>query len=396
MKSYCKNIDITDTDFIESAIWDCLKHRDTKDYSRVDVQRVIKDYRTIDQMAREMSRQLKTHDLYLPPVKRDTRRDKSNGKLRDIDIEDIWQQFFDYVAAHGLDPMLCRLGYYQCGCVDGKGQIWGVQILHGWMQKYRYFTHSDIRKCYPSIPQDRLFAFLEKYVKNDDLLWLIRTLVTHTTSFGISIGSRLSITLCQLYLSQAYHHMTEEFFKTRRGKRINYIPAMLIFMDDIYMASNSPSNLQKGQKELTRYIRQNLGMEIKPDWTLIDSQTATLDCMGFRTQKDYTKMRRKNYIKTRTAIENFRKHPSMDAAQDLMSRKTNIKYSDSYRFRKKYQWKQTSQKARRLISHESKIHGKTAGADEVRGWQYNLLPDRAQPLKGESHGPADQGDTHRV
>ena len=42
MKSYCKNIDITDEKFIEAAIWDCLTHRDRKDFGREDIQRIIR------------------------------------------------------------------------------------------------------------------------------------------------------------------------------------------------------------------------------------------------------------------------------------------------------------------------------------------------------------------
>lgn len=392
MKSYCKNIDITDEKFIEAAIWDCLTHRDRKDFGREDIQRIIAEYGTIDVMARKMSQELKERKLNLPPVRHDIRRDKSNGKLREIDIEDIWQQYYDYVAARALEPALAMLGYYQCGCVEGKGQVWGMQMLHGGTQKYRFFTHSDIRKCYPSIPQRKLFRFLKKHIKNDLLLWLIETLVTHTTKTGISIGSRLSITLCQLYLSQIYHHITQDFCKYRRGKRIQIIPALLIFMDDIYMASNSTSNLHKGERELARYAQEELGIYVKPDWTMVDTQESTLDCMGFRTQHDYTKMRRQNYEKTKRALRSFKNNPNIGTAQNLTSRTGNVRFTDSYHFRKKYQWKQTARQARRLISNASKIHRETRTAGNLRGWQYDLLPDRAQSPGSGGQGPGDRGD----
>ena len=378
MKSYCKNIDITDEKFIQEAIWDCLTHRSKRDYGREDIQRVIAEYGTIDVMARKMSQELKEKKLDLRPVRHDIRKDRSNGKLREIDIEDIWQQFYDYVAARALEPALAMLGYYQCGCVEGKGQVWGMQMLHGWTQKYRFFTHSDIRKCYPSIPQRKLSRFLRKHIKNDLLIWLIETLVTHTTKQGISIGSRLSIPLCQLYLSQIYHHMTQDFCRYRRGKRIQIIPALLIFMDDIYMASNSTSNLHRGEKELAKYAEAELGICVKPDWVMVDTHEATLDCMGYRTQHDYTKMRRCNYVKTKRALRSFKNNPCMETAQNLTSRTGNVKFTDSYHFRKKYQWKQTAKNARRLISNESKVHRDPEGINDIRGWQYSLLPDSSQ------------------
>jgi len=388
MKRHCKNIDITDTKFIESAIWDCLKNRDRRDFNRSDIQRVIEQYGTIDKMAEKMSQEIKSHHLELPPTTRSVRIDKSNGKLRDIDVEDIWQQFYDYVAARALEPALVRLGYYQCGCVDGKGQIWGIQMLRGWMKKFKHFTHSDIRKCYPSIPQDKLFAFLRSIIKNNDLLWLIETLIRHTTKQGIPIGSRLSITLCQLYLSQLYHHM-EGCYKIRRGKRKKLAQHTLIFMDDIYMTSNSASDLHKAEKELMRFSREELGLEIKPEWIMVDTANASLDAMGFSLNRDYVKMRRINYLRTKKALKKFEKNPCLKTAQSLMSRKTNIKYTDSYHFRKKYHWKEISKKARRMISDESKIHNQTGTCDPSYRWQYRLLPDRDECAGSDDKRPSD-------
>jgi hypothetical protein len=393
MKSYCKNIDISDTDFIEKAIWNCLSNRDRGDYHRQDIQRVIKEYGTIDKMAAQMSHDIKCRQLNLPPVIPDKRIDRCNGKLREITIEDIWQQFYDYVAANGLEPSLARLGYYQCGCVVGKGQIWGIQMLHGFLQKTRYVLHCDIKKCYPSIPQDKLFAFLAKFVRNEPLLWLIRELVTHTTEKGISIGSRLSITLCQLYLSQVYHHM-EGLHKTRRGKSRPLIDKILIFMDDIYITGNSISDLHKAKTELMRYCEKELSLSIKENWIVVDGINATVDAMGFRLNKDYTKMRRINYLRTKRSMDRFIKKPNMKTAQTLVSRTTNVKYSDSYHFRKKYQWKKISKKARRIISHESKVLNATAGGCNNDRWQYSLLPDSDKRRTGGSSGSGNTGDAH--
>lgn len=378
MISYCKDIDITDQSFIEDAIWDCLRNRKQKEYYRKDVQRIIAEYGTIDVMAQAMRSELQAHSLNLLPTRRMTRKDKSNGKLRDIDVEDIWQQFFDYVAVHGLKPAMARIGYYQCGCMDNKGQVWGAQMIFGFAQKNKYAVHCDMRKCYPSVPQDRLFAFFRKIIRNKDLVWLIEKLTTHTTLKGIAIGSRLSITLIQLYLSQLYHHMTEECFKIRRGKRINLIEDIIIFMDDIYLFGNDARNLHMAVREMCRYSLKVLGLEIKDNWTLMDCAHATIDAMGFRVNREYIKMRRINYLKTKKSLKMFRAKPCMETAQELVSRTTNVKYTDSFHFRHKYHWKQHSRNARRLISRESKILNAAGCGCSQKGWQYGLLPDRPQ------------------
>ena len=81
-------------------------------------------------------------------------------------------------------------------------------------------------------------------------------------------------------------------------------------MDDIYIFANSTSNLHKAEKEMTRYCSEELGLNIKETWTMIDLENATLDAMGFRINKGYVKMRRINYLRTKKALNKFRKNPN--------------------------------------------------------------------------------------
>ena len=170
----------------------------------------------------------------------------------------------------------------------------------------------------------------------------------------------------------------ESFSKIRRGKKIPLCRKILIFMDDIYMASSNASDLRKAEKELIRFCEEEIGLEIKPDWTLIDTENATLDAMGFRINKRYIKMRRINYLRTKRSMMKFDKHSTFKNAKTLVTRTTNIKYSDSYHFRKKYHWKKKSREARRMISHEGKIYNKAAESIDNYRWQYRLLPNSTE------------------
>ena len=78
--------------------------------------------------------------------------------------------------------------------------------------------------------------FLRKQVKNDDLLYLVETLIASYKQ-GLSIGSYLSQWLCNYYLSFAYHYAQQKLFKVqkRRGqeKRTRLFYKIIFYMDDI-------------------------------------------------------------------------------------------------------------------------------------------------------------------
>lgn len=377
-KRYCKNVDITDLDFIQYCIWDCLDHKHKVDQTRPDTRRIIRTYGTVQNIAVEMRKCIINRNLNLPPIYRKTVHDRNNGKLRELAVEDLWQQFFDYVATNALKDAMQRIGYYQTGCVVGKGQTWAREQLQLFMRDSRYCTKSDIKKCYPSIPQEKLMEYLKKILKNDPLIWLIGELIHHSCpDGGIPIGSRLSIVLLQLYMSRLYHYVTEGCYKVhgkREPKRVNLVKHILIFMDDVFMFSDNARDLHKAESMAMGFLNNNMGIHFKPDWTTLDCSNSALDAVGFKISREYIKMRRCNYLKTRKAIRDFNRNPSFENAQNLVSHSTNIKFTNSYHFRQKYGWKKSAKRARRIISNESKILASNGSGHDYHRWQYILCP----------------------
>jgi hypothetical protein len=95
MKRKCKNIDISDVNFIESCANQCLERKGRKAYNRSDVRRLFSDFDDLHSFAIDMSRRIKDHDLRLKKVRYMIRSDRSNDKKRLIMIEDIEQQILD-------------------------------------------------------------------------------------------------------------------------------------------------------------------------------------------------------------------------------------------------------------------------------------------------------------
>lgn len=379
MKRYCKNIDITDEAFILDAIKDWRAHRTQRDMARSDIRRLYRHFGTEEAIAAELSKEIKERHLRLAPVRTRERVDASNGKTRQITVESAKQQMLGYVAIHGLAPIMNRIGEYQCTCLPGRGTVWGMQQIMGWYQdpKIKVVAQEDIEHNYQSISAEMLERFLRKHVANEDLVWLTTTLVKTNPLGGLPIGSALSVHLNALYLSQAYHFVMEEMYKTRRGKKIPLVEHTIFFVDDIAMYCRSAHDAKAADKLLRKYM-QSIGLTLHDRCRITEvSGTQFQDMLGFREYRDHVTMRRRDYLKLRDALQKMETQPTIENARRLVSMNGFVKYSDSYRFRKKYHTKRLMKNARRYISHYEKgdLRQKADDGAVLSGWRKDDRPD---------------------
>ena len=358
MKRKCKNIDITDRTYIEKMIFMCMDNKASKAWFRSDVRNFWAGKSIVD-VVEELHHELVTRTVNFPsPIKRE-RVDIPNGKIRIITIEHIKQQYYDYIAYHGLDELASRIGEYQFACQPGKGPTLGSKVIKGWLQDptIKYAIKADIKQCYPSVTHTNMMTWLRKRVKNDTLLYLVEVLL-NSVEEGLPIGSYLSIRLCALYLSDLYHHIGGGYFKERRGKRQNIIKHVMFFLDDIYIFGSNARDMNKAMGGIILFAN-SMGLEIKPQWTVINfnpkDPNCHIDAMGYRIYRDHITMRRRDYVRAKRALRRFRRKPTIENARSFTAyHGLFIKNTDSFRFRKKYNVKKLFRKARNVISKYDK------------------------------------------
>lgn len=170
-----------------------------------------------------------------------------------------------------MKPFFCRIGPHQYASIKGRGQIAGARKISRWMRNkhLKYFAKLDIKKCYPSIPQNKLLDFLHSHIKNNMLLWLIEKLLNTFDEGGLSIGSYLSQFLCNLYLSQLYHNIGH-YHKIRKHKngtseKIKLVYHRLFYMDDILLIGTSSKDIHKAVKLIIQDAKK-MGVTIKENW----------------------------------------------------------------------------------------------------------------------------------
>ena len=166
MEKKCKHVDITDINFIEKAIYDCLRHKSQKQLEKKDWQSLIKECGSIHGIALLIQKEICNRSLVLEPTRTVVIRDKSNGKQRMLTIEHIKQQLYDYIAVHGLEELYCRYGYYQISVRKHGSPLMAMRYVQGWMndKEIKFVVQMDIRKCYPSITHERMIEWLKRHV----------------------------------------------------------------------------------------------------------------------------------------------------------------------------------------------------------------------------------------
>jgi hypothetical protein len=356
MKRKCKKVYITDLKFIEDSIRECLK---SKKKDRRDIVRIKNEIGDVEDIAKVLKYEMVTRKLVLKPILYTRKYDDSSKKWREIGIQDIKQQIYDYIAVRGMKELIPRIGKYQCASLKKRGQIYCANAVYNHLQdkSIKYAAKLDIRKYYESIPKDKLMEWLKRHIKNEFLLWLINELIG-TYKKGLSIGSYLSQYLANLYLSDLYHELEGlhriRIARSGRIKTYKVVSFQTFYMDDILILGKSAKHVMRAVEYIIQRISE-MGLTIKDNWRCFKIGNSFIDIAGYRIYRDHMTIRRDNLKRTRRAYIRFdRNDGNINLARRCVSFKGPLIYSDSRKFRDKYKVDKLSAKARKVVSKHDK------------------------------------------
>lgn len=234
MKTYCKDIDITDKNFISSAIMNYMRDkRGNKQlvefFSRwsgkrfVETRMILKTFCNpeyihylkktgtspedaqvlydsswkfftdiTDQIAEEMSEHLKNRTVWEHIHERLGKEkviryleitDVGSGKRRDLGLECFMFRLYEVVANAAADPLFdAKVGMYQVASIKGKGQKFGKKAVSKWLARdpegTKFGIQADISKCYPSIDHAELRGMFRRDLRKAPLIvYLFDTII---------------------------------------------------------------------------------------------------------------------------------------------------------------------------------------------------------------------------
>lgn len=331
-------------------------------------------WKTIRRIAETACAYIAARNPQVRPVRIRERMDKTTGKIRLIGCETAMQQVLDYIAVGAAMPIFNRrIVPQQASSIPGRGQVYGVRMIRSWIdadnraaryakkhgirytRKRRYFVKLDIRKCYNSAKKEIFLDLFRRDCGNPDLIWLWDWILSsHRVEGyeGFMIGALPSQWGAQYMLSFAYRY-AKDLHRERRGKKLQMVSDMILFMDDMALFSGSRKNLKKAVELLSGFMEKALGFTLKPNWHIREIDKTGVDMMGFVIYhggkiairgRDFIRARRMAIRRLTGSI--FEK----PRAERTMSYKGFFKNSDSRKAYKKYRLRPVFEYAARVVS----------------------------------------------
>ena len=314
MKSYCKGL-VIDREHVARAyeLWSKAQA------GHKNAWRVPKEHGSASALIDEIAEEVAERRLTFRPIHRYEHREPTNGKVRTIGVESVKQQVVDYAVILAMQPLLdAKLGYWQVAGVPGKGQSACRRAMRKWVREGGYHVKLDIRQCYPSISHDVVRRIVRRYVRSTDVLYCVDAILATYDLGGLEIGSFFSLQMANLVISFGYHHL-EGLHRERRGRRIPLITHQLWHMDDALILSRDKRSLKAAVRSLVRYLRDELGLSVKPWKVARTSDAEPLDMGGFRVRDGRCTLRAKLFRRARRAFLRFRHRHTLRLAYRVVS-----------------------------------------------------------------------------
>lgn len=242
--------------------------------SRFDVQRMMEQgyIETMQQIWELLSTEQFTPSRY-------TEKTINDGKERHLKIAPL---FPDRIVHHCLVDVLEEhvqklfiANTY--ACVRGRGIHKCLQDLNRALQRdkrgTRYCLKIDIRHYYDNISHEVLKSIIAKSVGDKRLLRLIYLIIDSTEGNGIPIGFLTSQYFANWYLTP-FDHWIKEVVRVRYYYR---------YMDDIVILGRTKTELHELLEVMRKYLDEELGLEIKPNWQVFPVDARSIDFVGYKS-----------------------------------------------------------------------------------------------------------------
>lgn len=376
MKRYLKNFTFSE-EYVKERLYKCLDNkrwtrRDTsyflayyvrdilnKKGYKTDIHKLAKKVRLIalsdrsklfslvDYIAIKIYLEIRDRNISLPPIHYQIRKDKSNGKDREIGIASIKQQVYDYIIVGACEKMfLAKIGKYQCASLKGKGQIFGKESIERWIRKdtkhCTYVYKCDIKKYYPSVSKELIMKKLKRDIKNDTAIYILETLL-NSYKQGLCIGSYLCQYLANYYLSYLYHYLDEK----------PCISHKLFYMDDLILFSPNKREFKKTIILLKEFLKE-LGLRVKENELLFKLDSRDIDMMGYKINRKVTTIRKRIFIRANRLYKSIRNEISLIQAYRCISYFGYFKHSNSFKYLRQNKIYKKIKKAKEKVSYETK------------------------------------------
>lgn len=197
----------------------------------------------------------------------------------------------------------------------------------------KYCLKMDVKKFYPSINQNICKQLFRRKFKDNDLLWLMDTIIDSMPGDkGIAIGSLFSQWAGNYYLTQFDHWI----------KEVKHMKYYYRYCDDLVILHGDKTFLHNLEREINKYFTDKLDLQVKGNWQVFPVDVRGIDFVGYRHFRKYILLRKTTAVSLKRKMVAVKKKMECGCRINysewcsINSYDGWLKWCNSYHIKKKY------------------------------------------------------------
>lgn len=216
----------------------------------------------------------------------------TDPKLRDIHKASVQDRLVHHAVCRVLYPYFNKKFIHDSySCRLGKGSHKAINRLRSFAYiESRNHTRTiwalkcDVKKFFASIDHDILLQILSKHIKDENVLFLLETIINSFNTVsgkGLPLGNLTSQLLVNIYMNEF-----DQFVK--RGLKIKHY---IRFADDFILLSHDKSALITNIRYIVCFLKEKLKLTLHPDKISIKTFYSGVDFLGWINFPDHRILR---------------------------------------------------------------------------------------------------------
>ncbi|OQB05295.1 MAG: Reverse transcriptase (RNA-dependent DNA polymerase) [bacterium ADurb.Bin212] len=291
-------------------------------------------------------------------------------KVREIFAADFRDRVVHHLLYNYLSPYFERIFIHDSwACRKDKGTHQAMFRLKKFAQalerererererdgalRQNYYLKMDIKSFFTSIDQEILYSLITKKIKNEEILWLTRTIIFHDCAHDIppKIQSRPSLfdklprekslftvrrgkglpigNLTSQFFANVYMNELDQFVKHKLKAKY-----YLRYVDDFIILDRDREKLEYFRSELTKFVEEKLAMTVHPEKQFIRPVSSGIDFVGYVVRPDYVLIRKRVVGDWKIKMEAMTKLSRKKGKQVMASYLAHAIWANSYWLRR--------------------------------------------------------------
>ncbi len=262
----------------------------------------------------------------------------NDPKQRRISKADVRDRIIHQAVFNVLNPVFeSTFIAHSFSCRVGKGTHRAVEALTNITRKIGknnfkpcFVLKCDIKKFFDSIDHDILFNLIQKKIKDDKTVWLIKEIIksfSASSNKGLPLGNITSQLFANIYLNKL-----DQFIKHKL--KIKYY---IRYCDDFVIIADNKFYLQNLITTIKSFLRENLIFELHPQKITIRKFYQGIDFLGYVVLPHHrllrTKTRQRIFRKLEKRVKEYKRGTinKQTLEQSLQSYLGVLSHADTYK-----------------------------------------------------------------